>query len=179
MTKKANSGDHATPIIVVFGLDDKGQTRAGTFFEADFEQARKIASLMKLEFFESTADLLRPALKKVGEGQAFASGWGAVPRIRRNYYDTLLATIASIRPNASLDAANVAFPASWDDIAKDSLVLAQADSADLGWWPCVVQSAEGEMLTLRWRDFPRDQKIKRHRTAVALVRPPTVEKTEA
>jgi hypothetical protein len=178
MAKKADSGDHATPILVVFGLDDKGQPRAGSFFEIDFEPARKAASLLKLHSFESTADLLRPALKKIGEGQAFASGWAIIPRIRRNHYDTLLSVIASVRPTASVDTSNVLFPASWEDIQKDSLVLAQADSADLGWWPSIVEKIEGQMLTLRWKDFPKDSKFKRHISAVALIRPPVAEKLE-
>jgi hypothetical protein len=176
MGKKTDSSDHATPILVVFGLDDKGQTRAGTFFEIDFEPARKAASLLKLHSFESTADMLRPALKNIGEGQAFASGWAIIPRVRRNHYDTLLSIIASVRPTASVEASNVLFPASWDDIQKDSLVLAQADSADLGWWPSIVEKIEGQMLTVRWQDFPRDPKARRHISAVALIRPPVASK---
>jgi hypothetical protein len=134
--------------------------------------------LLKLLSFESTADLLRPALKNIGEGQAFASGWAIIPKVRRNHYDTLLSVIAAVRPTASVDASNVLFPTSWEDIQKDSLVLAQADSADLGWWPCLVQATDGEVLILRWRDFPNEPKVKRHRSAVALIHPPVVEKVE-
>jgi hypothetical protein len=178
MSKKAQTLTAPTPILVVYGIDDKGQTRAATFFETDFEQARKAAGLMGLHFFESTADQLRPSLKKVGAGQAYASGWGFVPRIRRQHYDALLSVIASIRPNASLEASNSVFPTSWEDIGKESLVLAQADSAEFGWWPSIVEKVDGPMLTLRWQNFSKDSQFKRHVTAVALVKPPHGDRVE-
>jgi hypothetical protein len=162
-----------TAILVVYGLDEKGQAHAGTFFEADFEPARKAAGLMGLECFQATAKELRPALKNVGTGQAYVSGWGFIPRLRRQHYDTLLAVIASIRPAAAFDPADATFPASWDEIAKDSLVIAQADSAEFGWWPSIVEKVDGPILTLRWQNFPNDSKFKRHLSAVALVRPPS------
>ena len=52
------------------------------------------------------------------------------------------------------------------------LVIAQANAED-GWWEAVVIAREGDMLTMRWRDFPGYPKFVQHRTAVALLKPGT------
>ena len=87
--------------MVVYGLDEKEYPRAGSFFEADFEQAQKTSELMGLEAFISEAHRLKPVLKHIAEGQAYASGWGFVPRLRRNYYDALISAIVKSRPIAT------------------------------------------------------------------------------
>ena len=39
----------------------------------------------------------------------------------------------------------------------------------------LVGKALADMLTLRWRDYPKEQKFSRHCDAVALMRPPAIE----
>jgi hypothetical protein len=170
MTKKEDDAT-PTPVLVVYGLDEKQFPRAACFYEKDFDQARKAATTMKLEHFQSTANLLHPALKKIADGQAYVSGWGFVPRVRKQHYDTLLSVIASIRETPVVTGKNV-FPASWDEIQKGSFVIAQADSAEFGWWPCIVEKREDSILTLSWENFPKDPKFRRHFHAVALIMPP-------
>jgi hypothetical protein len=50
-------------------------------------------------------------------------------------------------------------------------VIAQEDDAGDGWWEAIVIAVDGDRLTLQWRDYPKQPKIKRHRTAVALLKP--------
>lgn len=178
MSKKADP-TASTPILVVFGIDDKEQCRAAAFHETDFEAARKAAGLMKLDAFESTAQQLRPVLKNIPDGQIAVSGYGFVGRVARQHYDALLTAIASLRPTASLSARKAAFPASWAEIQKGCMVICQADAAEFGWWECVVEKVEGDILTLSWLRHPKDPKVKRHRDAVALVKPPHLERPEA
>jgi hypothetical protein len=45
-------------------------------------------------------------------------------------------------------------PKTWDDINVGSEVIAFESSED-GWWEAIVTEINGEMLTLRWRDYPR------------------------
>lgn len=172
MTKAKSTQSNPVPIMVVYGLDEKEHTRAGSFFEGDFEQARKAAELMGLEAFVSEAHRLKPVLRHIAEGQAYASGWGFIPRVRRNYYDALISVIASLRSTPVLGKGTSVFPATWSEIAEDSIVIAQADFAELGWWEAIVEKVEGENLIMRWRGFPKDPAFQRHVSAVALIRPP-------
>jgi hypothetical protein len=48
------------------------------------------------------------------------------------------------------------------------LVLATVGVED-GWWESVVLGVNGEMLTLKWRDFPRERTFVRRRTELALL----------
>jgi hypothetical protein len=50
------------------------------------------------------------------------------------------------------------------------LVVAQEAIED-GWYDAIVVEVNGDMLTLRWRDYPRERRIVRHRFRVALLYP--------
>ena len=58
-------------------------------------------------------------------------------------------------------------PKTWDDIKVGSEVIA-FESAEDGWWEAIVTEITGEMLTLRWRDYPRQPMVARRRHQVAL-----------
>lgn len=59
-------------------------------------------------------------------------------------------------------------PRNWQEIAPGHLVIAH-ESLEDGWWEAIVIERDGDMLTLRWRDNPKQAKCIRHRTAVALI----------
>lgn len=61
-------------------------------------------------------------------------------------------------------------PRTWDDIDVGHLVIAYENSED-GWWEAIVVDKTKDMLTLRWRDYPKQPTVVRHRTAVALLKP--------
>ena len=61
-------------------------------------------------------------------------------------------------------------PRYWDDIGVGHMVLVH-QSAEDGWWEAVVIQREIEILTLRFRDYPRLPTLVRHISAVALVNP--------
>lgn len=61
-------------------------------------------------------------------------------------------------------------PDSWSSIKEGSVVLVQQNRDD-GWWEGYVLKRQGNMLTLRWRDFPRQPTIIRHLSTVALMDP--------
>ena len=61
-------------------------------------------------------------------------------------------------------------PPTWNEIAPGHLVIAQ-ESLDYGWWEAIVLDRKDDMLTLRYREYPRLPKFYRHRTAVALMSP--------
>src|SRR5271163_4371584 len=61
-------------------------------------------------------------------------------------------------------------PRTWDEIGPGHLVIAQ-EALEYGWWEAIVLARTGDMLTLRFRDYPKLPKFARHRTAVALMSP--------
>jgi hypothetical protein len=62
------------------------------------------------------------------------------------------------------------FPKSWDEIRVGSVVLAPANEGETyGWWEAVVTAITNDLLTLRWRDYPRDPIKARRRHEVALL----------
>jgi hypothetical protein len=53
------------------------------------------------------------------------------------------------------------------------LVIAH-ESATPGWWEAIVLARDGDMLTLKWRDYPWQTNVVRHATTVALLKPDPV-----
>ena len=62
------------------------------------------------------------------------------------------------------------FPTGWDDISIGHLVLATEGGGE-GYWEAIVIGVEGDMVTMRWRDFHGYAKFTQNRTAVALLKP--------
>jgi len=50
------------------------------------------------------------------------------------------------------------------------MVLIDAGPGE-GWWEAIVVEKNDDMLTLRWRDYPRQAQVVRHRVSVALLYP--------
>jgi hypothetical protein len=83
---------------------------------------------------------------------------------------------AAIGPDDDKPSTPVArgLPRTWDEIAPGHLIIAQESLAN-GWWEAIVLDRKDDMLTLRFRDYPRLPKFFRHRTAVALMSPATAQ----
>lgn len=156
-------------ILVVYGFDENKKPRAARFSEPEFKLARKAASLMKLDVFETDVPKLQRAFKKLPLGKVYASGWGFVPNVRPNQFNSLLRTIESTEFKEPESPSQTNLPSSWDAIAAGHLVLGQADAATDGWWPAIVESVDGDMLVLQARDFPDAPTVTRHRSSVALL----------
>ena len=65
---------------------------------------------------------------------------------------------------------NVGPPRNWEEVAVGHMVLMHESPED-GWWEATVIKREGEVLTLRLRDYPKQGTWVRHINAVALVNP--------
>jgi hypothetical protein len=68
-------------------------------------------------------------------------------------------------------------PQNWQAIGLGDLVVAQ-ESLEDGWYEAIVVEANGDMLTIRWRDYPRQRRFARHRLRLGLLYPgprPTAE----
>jgi hypothetical protein len=51
------------------------------------------------------------------------------------------------------------------------LVIAREEGVDEGWFEAIVLAKDGDMLTLKWRDYPKQAHQIRHRASVALLNP--------
>ena len=177
-TKAKAAAKQSTPAapLIVLGYDEHNKPQAAQFPAADAELVAKAARLMDLKVYEAVTEDLAALAKKLPVGRLYSNGRGFVPNIRQSLYSEIIATLA-VEPQAALgkdkDQLPVAtgLPRTWDEIAPGHLVIAQ-EALEYGWWEAIVLARNGDMLTLRFRDYPKLPKFVRHRAAVALMSPP-------
>jgi hypothetical protein len=73
-------------------------------------------------------------------------------------------TVSCVSPMTS------GLPRTWETISVGHMVLAHESPLD-GWWETVVEHRDGDILTLRFRDYPKQPTFIRHVLTVALVNP--------
>jgi hypothetical protein len=182
--------------IIVFGRDQQHKTLAGRFPAAIADLAIKAAKQQSLSTLRiATAETVALAAR-LAVGRVHSRGAGFVPAVRRDLYDQIDAIAhpkaqaagpeadasAKATPTAALPipkneagtegnpAGSDGLPASWQEIAAGHLVLAQESVAD-GWWEAIVVERRDDMVTLRWRGYPKYKAFVLHVDAVALVNP--------
>jgi hypothetical protein len=131
---------------------------------------------MDLKVYQATTEELAALAKKLPVGRLYGNGRGFVPNIRQSLYSQIIVELA-VEPQAAVGKDNdeppvaTGLPRTWDEIAPGHLVIAQ-ETLDYGWWEAIVIARDGDMLTLRFRDYPKLPKFFRHRNAIALMSPP-------
>ena len=179
---KANGSIGPDKAVVLFGLSHEGKPQAGLFSESQANLAKKAAKQLGLTALTvSTADLA--ALKaKIPAGRLYANRRSFIPATRRDVHEKLVEfarTGGSDSTGRGSDSGGQppspppGFPKDWDSIEPGHQVLAQASLAD-GWWEVIVAARDGEMLTLKWRDYPREPHFRMHLSQVALQQVPVL-----
>jgi hypothetical protein len=174
-TASRNPPEPQTPALVVHGLGEDRKPRAACFAASQADLAIKAASLMGLAVLDVTTPEVSAIAAKLPAGRIYSSGRGLVPNVRRYLYAKLLAA-AGLAPggtgpeNAGEPTAAPGLPRSWDEIDVGHLVIAH-EGAEQGWWEAIVVARTEDMLTLRWRDYPKQPNVVRHRASVALLYP--------
>ena len=84
--------EHA-PILVVFGIDGDGKTRASRFAEQDAELASRAATLLGFRSFQIKGQVGRAIVETLPDGNVFARGNGFVRLVRQTVFDRLAAHI--------------------------------------------------------------------------------------
>ena len=176
-TTKANAKQSApSALLIVLGYGEDQKPRAARFTGADAGLVSKAATLMDLRVYEAASDELAALAKKLPVGRLYDNGRGFVPNVRQNLYSEIIVALAA-EPQAAVskdqDEPPVAsgLPRSWDEIAPGHLVIAH-ETLEHGWWEAIVIARNGDMFTLRFRDYPKLPKFARHRNAIALMSPP-------
>jgi hypothetical protein len=158
---------------MVLGYDQDQKPRAARFLATDANLVTKAAASMDLRVYEASTEELAAVAKKLPVGRLYANGKGFVPNVKQSLYSQVVVALA-VEPQAALgkdqDDLPVAsgLPRSWDDIAPGHLVIAQ-EALEYGWFEAIVLERNGDMLKLRFRDYPKLPKFARHRAAVALI----------
>jgi hypothetical protein len=139
----------------------------------------KTAKATNLTVCTAEGAALAELAKKLPSGRLYATGRGFVPSVGRNLYVKI---VEQLNLTGQLVAGEIddsdeqpapGLPATWDDIAVGHLVIAH-DSVNAGWWEAIVLARDGDMLTLKWRDYPYQANAVRHAGAVALLKPTPV-----
>lgn len=194
MAKKTDKADPATvDQLFVLGVDETGKPRGARFKECH-DRTVSIALDMMLSCVYPASTTFAELGMKLPPGRIYASGKAFVPNIRRDVYDKLKAVLAQPEDGSSVlslekrhgspttdgdEAASGTtcvsptiggLPRSWESVNVGHMVLVHESPED-GWWEAVVLAREDEVLTLRFRDYPKQPTFVRHLSAVALVNP--------
>ncbi len=181
MTKPANG----TAELIVLGRDEAGKPRAARFPAGHDNIVAKAAKAMNLTVCKADGEAVAELAKKLPPGRLYSTGRGSVPSVGQSLYGKLVEQLRlagqavpneADQPNGEQSGTAEAapgLPTSWDDIAVGHLVIAQ-EALDDGWWEAIVLARDGDMLTLKWRDYPWQANVLRHLGAVALMKPSPV-----
>jgi hypothetical protein len=200
MGKKSDKKAPATadPLFVL-GLDENEKPRGARFAELK-DKTVSAAMDLNCRILIGQPDTVSEIAMKLPVGRIYASGKAFIPNIRRDLYDKIseAARIAAEKSDAEIEAgaaersaeiksviakADAALaearcvspvtsglPRSWEEINVGHMCLLH-ESLDSGWWEAVVIKREGDVLTLRLRDYPKQGTWIRHISTVALVNP--------
>jgi hypothetical protein len=177
MTKETNG---TAAELIVLGRDEQGKPRAARFPASQADLVAKAAKAMNLTVCKADGAALAELAKKLPNGRLYATGRGFVPPVGRSRYGKIVEQLLQAGQPVPKDAEQASaeqpapgLPTSWDDIAVGHLVIAQEGATD-GWWEAIVLAKDGDMLTLKWRDYPKQANVTRHAGAVALLKPSPV-----
>jgi hypothetical protein len=171
--KKSKAAKLAVKYIM-FGTDEYTKPRAAKFSAVDPGLLAKAAEALHLRSVEVKAadEELAEVAARLPAGRLHASGHGLVPYIKGELYTELLsAVMGELRPQQSPEPGPKDLPRSWDDVAPGHLVIAR-ETLEFGWWEAVVIERNGDLVTVRYRDYPEFPPQVRHRSVVALISPP-------
>jgi hypothetical protein len=170
--------------LVLFGIDTRGKPKGARFLREHASLALKAATQLQLNVLASGDPKVAELAARLPVGRVHATGRTFVPFIRRDLYDQLVAAAAN-GDTHSLDASNGSssapsnsppggsaphLPPNWQSIGVGDLVVANQSQED-GWYDAIVVEQNGDMVTLRWRDYPRERRVTRHRLRLALLYP--------
>jgi hypothetical protein len=161
-----------TAKYVLFGADEYAKPRAARFSAEDPALLAKAAETMNLRLVEITEPEVAEIAATLPAGRLHASGKGLVPYIKGDLYNELLcATLANEAPQPNPDPAPQDLPRTWDELGPGHLVIAR-ETLEVGWWEAIVVERTGDLVTVRYRDYPRYPNMVRHRSAIALISSP-------
>jgi hypothetical protein len=160
-----------TAKYILFGADEYAKPRAARFSAENPALLTKAAETMFLRLVQVTDPEVAEIAATLPAGRLHANGKGLVPYIKGDLYNELLcATLANQAPELNPDPSPQDLPGTWDELAPGHLVIAR-ETLEVGWWEAVVVERTGDLVTVRYRDYPQYPPMVRHRSAIALISP--------
>ena len=168
-TKKSAATQPPTKSYILLGADEYAKPRAARFSGEDPALLAKAAKTMHLRLIEITEPEVAEIAALLPAGRLHANGKGLVPFIKGHVYTDLMYTALSPKPpQANPDPAPQDLPRTWDDLAPGHIVIAK-ETLELGWWEAVVIQRTGDLVTVKYRDYPQYPPLVRHRSVIALI----------
>jgi hypothetical protein len=168
-TKKSAATQPPTKSYILLGADEYAKPRAARFSGEDPALLAKAAETMHLRLIEITEPEVAEIAALLPAGRLHANGKGLVPYIKGHVYTDLMYTALSPKPpQANPDPAPLDLPRTWDDLAPGHIVIAK-ETLELGWWEAVVIERTGDLVTVKYRDYPQYPPLVRHRSVIALI----------
>jgi hypothetical protein len=169
--KKTKPAKPAAKGYIIFGADEYAKPEAARFSAEAPDLLAKAAAAMHLRLAEVTEDLAEIATK-LPAGRLHANGRGLVPYVKGDLYAELVGeTVGDQETPANPNPSAQDLPLNWDEIQPGHLVIAR-ETLECGWCEAIVIERNGDLLTLRYRDYPQYSTMIRHRSAVALITAP-------
>jgi hypothetical protein len=167
-TKKSAPPPPAKAYILM-GADEYAKPRAARFSGEDPALLAKAAEAMHLRLIEITEPEVAEIAALLPVGRLHASGKGLVPYIKGEVYTELMYTALYPKPpQPNPDPAPQDLPRTWADLAPGHIVIAK-ETLELGWWEAVVIERTGDLVTIKYRDYPQYPPLVRHRSVIALI----------
>ena len=168
-TKKSAPTQPRVKSYILLGADEYAKPRAARFSGEDPALLAKAAETMHLRMVEITEPEVAEIAALLPAGRLHANGKGLVPYVKGDVYTELMCTaLTSKSPQPNPNPAPQDLPRSWDDLAPGHVVIAK-ESLELGWWEAVVIERTGDLVTIRYRDYPQYPPLVRHRSVIALI----------
>jgi hypothetical protein len=168
--KKSDPTKTPGKVYVLFGADEYAKPRAARFSAEERELLAKAAEAMHLRLVKVTEPDLAEIAAMLPAGRLHGNGRSLVPYVKGDLY-TELVTVTAGDQEPKPGPAPQDLPSTWDEIVPGNLVLAR-ESLECGWWEAVVTERNGDLITVRYRDFPRYPALVWHRSAIALISAP-------
>lgn len=186
----------SVPALVVYTKAPDAKSPRAAWYDQSVKVTAKLyaqrLSYTAIEIKPDQVDLVKAA---VAEGEEPANSKLTLYAVKRDVLDRMLAVLAGAPADApdgsgklppgvmpkhvglsdSVPASSVPVDPLWANLAVNMVVLAPEYSdqgAPEGWWEAVITAMHGDVLRLRWRDYPRQDHISRKRDEVALMYPP-------
>jgi hypothetical protein len=168
-TKKSAPTQPRVKSYILLGADEYAKPRAARFSGEDPALLAKAAETMHMRLVEITEPEVAEIAARLPAGRLHANGKGLVPYVKGDVYTELMCTaLTSKAPQPNPDPAPQDLPRSWDDLAPGHVVIAK-ESLELGWWEAVVIERTGDLVTIKYRDYPQYPPLVRHRSVIALI----------
>jgi hypothetical protein len=194
MNSKSNQRQ-TTPKFLVYTKAPDGKSCQAAWYDESVEATAKIYGQRQgFKVLEIRPDQVNQVKAALDEGAPAAKGELTLHAVKPEVLDRLLATLSAAPPGGQTGATKVppAVPTEpanaksnaaaslppidslWAALTVNMVVLAPelTDGVPEGWWEVVITAIQGDMVTVRYRDYPEYAPFRRRRDQLAIMYPP-------